>query len=220
MAIRGHSVRAMHIFGVVIGIVATVPLLFLGRHIGMAAIAIFAFIPAYAAITGLVSAVIYVGGFVVVATVFTHAINAGYALPVIFPLPLPVQVAIVAVCTLAVILPLPALFRSMAEERHRSETELQKRIAREKELEIANAEIRAANQAKSDFLANMSHEIRTPMNAVIGLSGLALETELSPKQRAYLQKINTEGKAPRKTCPWIFPSHRMFQINCSATNYA
>ena len=50
-----------------------------------------------------------------------------------------------------------------------------------------------ASRSKGDFLANMSHEIRTPINAVVGMAYLALKTDLSAKQRDYIEKIRDSG---------------------------
>jgi len=130
----------------------------------------------------------------------------GYQLPPVFDQEAALRVAVLTLSTPAMVIMASISKRradriaiaslQQAREHGRSlEKLLADRRRDAEELRNAKEAAEAASRAKSEFLANVSHEVRTPMNGIIGMTELALETELTREQREYLEIVRTSADA-------------------------
>lgn len=148
--------------------------------------------------TGLISAVI--------ACVYFVYFYGGSQLPPRYSQDDLLRVAVLAITTPAMVvmasvskrradrLALLSLRQAQAHSRSLEKLLAERRRAAE-ELRRAKEAAEAASRAKSEFLANVSHEVRTPMNGIIGMTELALQTELSREQREYLETVRSSADA-------------------------
>jgi signal transduction histidine kinase/HPt (histidine-containing phosphotransfer) domain-containing protein len=88
-----------------------------------------------------------------------------------------------------------AIFRARLRAGVLVKRRLEEMARRQQELTEASRAAEANSRAKSDFLAAMSHEIRTPMNGVIAMTGLMMESSLTPDQRGYLDTIYNSSES-------------------------